>query len=315
MQKIKKDYSKDPIYDAHRDVFISEAVVRPTGLIDPEIIIVPAEKQVEDAINRIQLRIKKNQRTLITTLTKKFAEDLDIYMKSIGIKSTYVHSDVDTMKRLDILKELREGIYDVLIGINLLREGLDLPEVSLVCIFDADKEGFLRSGTSLIQIIGRAARHLDGQAIMYADKITNSMSLAIADNEYKRAVQTDYNKIHNITPKSTIRSKENMRDIAEVKNILTKEEPKPIAEEEFAIESRFSQKGKKGKTKQASIRAASIENNFELLKEVKKQELNKLELNQSEMTTRLQIAIDAMDFETAAALRDMIKDNNAKVKK
>lgn len=311
MPRIKKEIlpkpTLEPIYDAHRDVFISEAVVRPTGLIDPQIIIVPAEKQVEDAINRIQVRIKNNQRTLITTLTKKFAEDLDIYMKSIGIKSTYVHSDVDTMKRLDILKELREGVYDVLIGINLLREGLDLPEVSLVCIFDADKEGFLRSGTSLIQIIGRAARHLDGQAIMYADKMTNSMNIAIADNEYKRSVQTEYNRIHNITPKSTIRSKENMRDIAEVKNILTKEEPKPIEVEEYAIESRFSQKGKKGKTKQASIKAASLENNFELLKAVKIQELDKLDLNLSEMTTRLQIAIDAMDFETAAALRDMIK--------
>jgi excinuclease ABC subunit B len=289
-----------------RDIFISEAVVRPTGLVDPHIVIVPVDQQVEDAINRIRERIKKNQRVLITTLTKKFAEDLDTYLKSIEIKSTYVHSDVDTMKRLDILKDLRSGVFDVLIGINLLREGLDLPEVSLVCIFDADKEGFLRSATSLIQIVGRAARHVDGLTVMYADKITRSMKIAIEDNEYKRSVQEKHNALHNIIPQSTSRATDNIKDIAEVKDILPILEKKKVKDQfEFDIESRFGQKGKKGKTKQASIRAASIENNFELLKEVKKQELAKLNLNASEISTRLQLAIDAMDFETAAALRDL----------
>jgi excinuclease ABC subunit B len=291
-----------------RDVFVSEAIVRPTGLVDPEILIIPVEKQVEDAINRIQERIKKNQRTLITTLTKKFAEDLDIYLKSLGIKSTYVHSDVETLKRLDILKDLRSGVYDVLIGINLLREGLDLPEVSLVCIFDADKEGFLRSGTSLIQIIGRAARHIDGQAIMYADKVTRSMKLAIDDNEYKKIIQTKYNNDNGIIPQSTTRSNDNLIDISEVKDILPKEEKTKKSKEvpEFAIESRFSQTGKKGKTKQASMKAASLENNFDLITKIRKQELEKLELTTLELESRLQLAIDAMDFETAAAIRDIL---------
>jgi excinuclease ABC subunit B len=291
-----------------RDVFVSEAIVRPTGLVDPEILIIPVEKQVEDAINRIQERIKKNQRTLITTLTKKFAEDLDIYLKSLGIKSTYVHSDVETLKRLDILKDLRSGVYDVLIGINLLREGLDLPEVSLVCIFDADKEGFLRSGTSLIQIIGRAARHIDGQAIMYADKVTRSMKLAIDDNEYKKIIQTKYNTDNGIIPQSTTRSNDNLIDISEVREILPKEEKTKKSKEvpEFAIESRFSQTGKKGKTKQASMKAASLENNFDLITKIRKQELEKLELTTLELESRLQLAIDAMDFETAAAIRDIL---------
>jgi excinuclease ABC subunit B len=298
-----------------RDIFISEAVVRPTGLVDPQILIIPADNQVEDAINRIQERIKKNQRILITTLTKKFAEDLDIYLKSLGIKSTYVHSDVDTLKRLDILKDLRSGVFDVLIGINLLREGLDLPEVSLICIFDADKEGFLRSGTSLIQIIGRAARHIDGLAIMYADKVTRSMKLAIDDNEYKRMLQEKYNLANGIIPQSTTRSTDNIKDIAELKEIIPVVDKKKVeVQDEFQIESRYAQKGKKGKTKQASIRASSIEYNFDLLKEVKKQEIAKLELNSLELNSKLQMAIDAMDFETAAAVRDLLIDIEGKKK-
>lgn len=293
-----------------RDVFVSEAVVRPTGLVDPKIIIVPVDKQVEDAINRIQERVDNNQRVLITTLTKKFAEDLDVYLKTLGIKCTYIHSDVDTMKRIDLLKDLRSGIYNVLIGINLLREGLDLPEVSLVCIFDADKEGFLRSSTSLIQIIGRGARHIDGTTIMYADRITNSMKVAIEDNEYKRKLQEHYNIKHNITPKSTVRSQENIKDISEVKEILVKKIPETNSEQEFAIDSRFSQKGQKGKTKQASMKAASIENNFELLKEVKRQEIEKLNLNSKQLQKLLKDSIADMDFESAAATRDILKEKS-----
>lgn len=291
-----------------RDVFVSEAIVRPTGLVDPEIIIMPVDNQVEDAINKIRERISKNQRVLITTLTKKFAEDLDIYLKSIGIKSTYVHSDVETLKRLDILKDLRSGVFDVLIGINLLREGLDLPEVSLVCIFDADKEGFLRSATSLIQIIGRAARHLDGTCVMYSDKITRSMKLAIDDNEYKKEIQKQYNIDNNITPRSTTRANDNLVDIAEHKDILPKEEKKSKNKEpqEFEIDSRFSQDGKKGKTKQASMKAASLENNFDLITKIRRIEIDKLGLSSLELESRLQIAVDAMDFESAAAIRDIL---------
>jgi excinuclease ABC subunit B len=295
----------------NRDVFVSEAIVRPTGLVDPHILVIPVDNQVEDAINRIRERVLKNQRVLITTLTKKFAEDLDVYLKSIDIKSTYVHSDVDTMKRIDILKDLRSGVFDVLIGINLLREGLDLPEVSLVCIFDADKEGFLRSSTSLIQIIGRAARHEEGIAVMYADNITRSMKLAIADNEYKRSIQEKYNILHNIIPKSTQRDTENIKEISERKDILTTDDTKKIKkgeEMDYAIESRYSQKGKKGKTKQASMKAASLENNFEMKKEVKKRELVMLNLSKLELESKLQMAIDAMDFESAAAIRDLMNE-------
>jgi len=178
-----------------------EAVIRPTGLLDPVITLRPIENQVDDVLERIRQRVNNGQRVLITTLTKKFAEELDIYLKELNIKSAYIHSDVDTMERLDIIADLRRGEYDVLIGINLLREGLDLPEVSLVAIFDADKEGFLRSKTSLIQIIGRAARHENGEVIMYAKNITDSMKEAIKETEERREKQVLYNQKHGIIPK------------------------------------------------------------------------------------------------------------------
>jgi excinuclease ABC subunit B len=161
--------------------------------LDPLIILKPVENQVEDVLEQVRQRIIKNQRVLITTLTKKFAEELDLYFKQINIKSAYIHSDVETLDRLDILSDLRRGRYDVLIGINLLREGLDLPEVSLVAIFDADKEGFLRSRSSLVQIVGRAARHSEGTVIMYGDKITDSMRNAIDETSRRRDLQIQYN--------------------------------------------------------------------------------------------------------------------------
>ncbi len=189
-------------YELSRSHQVIEQIVRPTGLLDPIIEVRPSENQVDDLLAEIRDRIKNGQRTLVTTLTKRIAEDLSDYLQDLGIKVQYLHSDVDTLERTDILRDLRLGVYDVLIGINLLREGLDLPEVSLVAIIDADKEGFLRSETSLIQTIGRAARHQDGKVIMYADKITGSMERAIKTTTDRRAHQEVYNKKHGITPKT-----------------------------------------------------------------------------------------------------------------
>ncbi|MDR3125876.1 MAG: excinuclease ABC subunit UvrB [Candidatus Nomurabacteria bacterium] len=179
-----------------------EQIIRPTGLLDPRVEVRPSAHQVDDLIKEIQARTAKNQRVLVTTLTKRMAEDLTGYLEEKDIKTAYIHSDIDTLERGDILKDLRTGVYDVLVGINLLREGLDLPEVSLVAIIDADKEGFLRSEQSLTQTIGRAARHIDGMVIMYADNMTGSMRRAIDETNRRRQIQAEYNKKHHITPTS-----------------------------------------------------------------------------------------------------------------
>lgn len=180
----------------------AQQVIRPTGLLDPEIEVRKTDGQIDDLMEEIDRRIAKNQRTLVTTLTKRMAEDLSEHLKDRGVKTAYIHSDIDTLERGDILRDLRNGVYDVLVGINLLREGLDLPEVSLVAILDADKEGFLRSESALIQTIGRAARHVEGRVIMYADNITESMERAISETNRRREIQQNYNQEHNITPQS-----------------------------------------------------------------------------------------------------------------
>ena len=200
-------------YERERAGQVAEQIIRPTGLLDPEISVRPIEGQIDDLIGEINRRIEKQQRVLITTLTKKMAEDLTEYLGNVGIKCRYMHHDIDAIERMEIIRSLRLGEFDVLIGINLLREGLDLPEVSLVAILDADKEGFLRSETSLIQTIGRAARNADGLVIMYADTVTRSMRLAIDETERRRAKQAKYNAEHGIVPKTIIKS---VRDMIEI---------------------------------------------------------------------------------------------------
>ncbi len=200
-------------YEREHSTQIVEQIIRPTGLVDPEIIVRPIEGQVDDLMGEIKLRASKNERVLVTTLTKKMAEDLTEYFEKNGIKVRYIHFNVDTMERMEIIRDLRLGKFDVLVGINLLREGLDIPEVSLVAILDADKEGFLRAETSLIQTIGRAARNADGKVIMYADKITGSMERAIKETNRRRKIQSEYNNANGIIPQTIVKG---VRDLIEI---------------------------------------------------------------------------------------------------
>lgn len=199
-------------YEKTKSSQIVEQIIRPTGLIDPEVIVRPVKGQVDDLVAELHKRIDRGERALVTTLTKRMAEDLADYLQEVGFKVHYLHSEVQTIERVEILRDLRLGVYDVIVGINLLREGLDLPEVSLVAILDADKEGFLRSGTSLIQTIGRAARHIEGKVIMYADTMTDSMKLAIDETNRRRKIQDDHNKAHGIEPKGIVKEVRDLTD-------------------------------------------------------------------------------------------------------
>jgi excinuclease ABC subunit B len=259
-------------YEIEHTPKMIEQIIRPTGLLDPTIDVRPIEGQIDDLIGEIQDRIKRNERVLVTTLTKKMSEDLTDYLKEIGIKVQYLHSEIKTLERIEIIRELRLGKYDVLVGINLLREGLDIPEVSLVTILDADKEGFLRSERSLIQTIGRAARNANGHVIMYADRMTNSMEMAIAETKRRRAIQEEHNEKHGITPQTI---QKEIRDVIRA----------TIAAEE-----------------QESYSPA------EGLKKLTKKEREEVIAN---MEKEMKDAAKALNFERAAELRDLILELKA----
>ncbi len=255
-----------------------EQVIRPTGLLDPEIEVRPSLNQIDDLIEEIQQRVERDERTLVTTLTKRMAEELTKYLTRIQVRCRYIHSDVDTLERVEIMQDLRKGLFDVLVGVNLLREGLDLPEVSLVAILDADKEGFLRSARSLTQTVGRAARHLNGRAIMYADKITKSMRITIDETNYRREKQLAYNKENNITPKALNKSLDNALSRNSVSTYYYEQQAMKAAEEESEYLSKP-----------------------ELEKKIR------------EKRKQMEEAAKALDFMEAARLRDEIKTYQSKL--
>ncbi|HHT13756.1 MAG TPA: excinuclease ABC subunit UvrB [Propionibacterium sp.] len=271
-------------YEMDRADGIVEQIIRPTGLVDPEVVLKPTKGQIDDLMAEVKLRVERNERVLVTTLTKKMAEDLTDYLMDHGIRTRYLHSDIDTIRRIELLRELRLGEYDVLVGINLLREGLDLPEVSLVAILDADKEGFLRSERSLIQTIGRAARNVAGQVHMYADKITPSMEAAIAETNRRRDVQIAYNKEHGVDPQPL------RKRIGDVSEMLAREDADTteLLEEAAAGGKR---KGRKGRGLDASSMA--------------QEELTTLI---EDLTSQMHQAAAELQFEMAARHRDEIAD-------
>jgi excinuclease ABC subunit B len=229
-QTIFTSATPGPYEEEHAGAVV-EQVVRPTGLVDPEIEVRPAGTQVDDLLSEIRLRVAENERVLVTTLTKRMSEDLTEYLAEHGVRVRYLHSDIDTVERMEIIRDLRLGEFDVLVGINLLREGLDIPEVSLVAILDADKEGFLRSERSLIQTMGRAARHVKGKAILYADKITGSMHRAISETDRRREKQQDWNAAHGITPRSIQKAVTDVMEGAVSQGPLTARRYARVAEE------------------------------------------------------------------------------------
>ncbi len=260
-------------YEEEHELLRAEQVIRPTGLLDPEIFVRPIEGQIDDLVSEINREVEKENKVLVTTLTKKMAEDLTDYLKDAGIRVKYLHSDIAALERTEIIRDMRLGVFDVLVGINLLREGLDIPEVSLVAILDADKEGFLRSETSLIQTVGRAARNAEGHVIMYADTVTESMKAAIDETNRRRAIQQAYNKEHGITP-TTI--KKAVRDLISI----TKE-------------------------------AAGVQNKIDKDPE----SMSKKELKEviDKLQKQMEKAAAALDFETAAELRDQMLELKKKL--
>jgi len=249
---------------------IVQQIIRPTGILDPQVVVRPTKGQIEDLLQEVALRVKKGQRAFITTLTQRMAEELAGYINELGIRAHYLHAEINTIERVEILRDLRLGIYDVVVGVNLLREGIDLPEVSLVAILDADKEGFLRSEQALIQIIGRAARHVEGQVILYADTMTDSMKRAIEETERRRAIQEAYNREHGITPTSIVKQ---VRDLTDRVRAMVTEEQK--------VET------------SGTVSAAMLP----------KDELHRMI---KELETEMKNAAKALEFEKAAMLRDQI---------
>jgi excinuclease ABC subunit B len=254
------------VYEAEHELMRVEQIIRPTGLLDPEITVKPVEGQIDDLISEVNKEVEKHNKVMITTLTKRMAEDLTTYMKEVGIRVRYLHSDIDTLERAQIIRDMRMDEFDVLVGINLLREGLDIPEITLVAILDADKEGFLRSETSLIQTVGRAARNAEGRVIMYADTMTDSMKNAISETNRRRAIQQQYNEEHGITP-TTI---------------------KKAVRELIAI------------SKAANTGGAKLEKDVESMSDKELEKLIK------ELTKKMHRAATELNFEEAAAIRDQI---------
>ena len=255
-------------YEAEHELLRAEQIIRPTGLLDPEISVRPVEGQIDDLVGEINKEVEKHNKVLITTLTKRMAEDLTDYIREAGIRVKYLHSDIDTLERAEIIRDMRLDVFDVLVGINLLREGLDIPEITLVAILDADKEGFLRSETSLIQTIGRAARNAEGHVIMYADTITDSMRAAIDETNRRREIQQKYNEEHGITPQTI---KKAVRDLIAISKAAS------TSEEEFK-------------------------------KDPESMDARELEKLVKELTKKMRQAAAELNFEEAAKLRDRMKE-------
>jgi excinuclease ABC subunit B len=280
---------------------VVEQIIRPTGLVDPEVIVKPTKGQIDDLIHEINLRVERNERVLVTTLTKKMSEDLTDYLLEAGIRTRYLHSEVDTLRRIELLRELRLGQYDVLVGINLLREGLDLPEVSLVAILDADKEGFLRSDKSLIQTIGRAARNVSGQVVMYADKITPSMESAIDETNRRREKQVEYNRAHGVDPQP-LRKK-----IADITEMLAREDENT---EELLSTWQNMGSGRQQSRGKAPVPGLSringdVGRHAKELAGMPSQDLADLV---QQLTEQMHTAAAELQFEVAARLRDEIQE-------
>ncbi|HBB39745.1 MAG TPA: excinuclease ABC subunit B, partial [Candidatus Aquiluna sp.] len=273
-------------YELEKSDGVVEQIIRPTGLVDPQIVVKPAKGQIDDLLDEIRTRTEKNERVLVTTLTKRLAEEVTEYFTEMGVRVRYLHSDVDTLRRVELLRELRQGIFDVLVGINLLREGLDLPEVSLVAILDADKEGFLRSTTSLIQTIGRAARNVNGEVHMYADVMTNSMTRAIDETNRRRDKQIAYNKKMGVDPQP-LRKK-----IADITDSLQREE----VDTEKLVAELSMQSNKKAGTKARGRPAIGAAGQQEILKTV------------LELDAQMKLAASELKFELAARIRDEISE-------
>ena len=251
------------IYEEEHELFRAEQIIRPTGLLDPEIEIHPVEGQIDDLISQINRETSKHNKVLVTTLTKRMAEDLTKYMSEVGIRVKYLHSDIDTLERAQIIRDMRLDVFDVLVGINLLREGLDIPEISLVAILDADKEGFLRSATSLIQTVGRAARNAEGHVIMYADTVTDSMRITLDETARRRAIQQKYNEEHNITPQTI---KKAVRDLISISKAVAKEEQTFAKDPESMDEKELK---KLIATVEKNMRKAAADLNFEAAAELR----------------------------------------------